>query len=201
MSAPPASERARHHALRERAEARAVPARLAVAAAVSHSSRRSRVNPTRTSVTMMACSMSYAWLARKAACSAARAAASRTSSTAARHRAGRRQRGQQRHELDRRPETPAPRARWRSRPRRAGQQRPSGQQQRDGRRRHQAAPQVVEDLPARDERKPVALPARSRRHDRQQPAAESASRRAPSGAAASRARARSTGSRRRLRRR
>ena len=82
-----------------------------------------------------------------------------------------------------------------------GSSSPSGQQQRDGRRRHQAAAQVVEDLPPRDERQPVALPAAI---GRARPAAASrgsASRRAPSGAAASRARARSTGSRRRLRRR
>ncbi len=46
---------------------------------------------------------------------------------------------------------------------------PPGHQERHGRRRHQAAPQVVEDLPPRDERQPIAPPAGARRHHGQQP--------------------------------
>ena len=37
------------------------------------------------------------------------------------------------------------------------------------RRRHQAAPQIVEDLPARDERQAIALQARTGRHERKEP--------------------------------
>ena len=53
--------------------------------------------------------------------------------------------------------------------RRARQHGPAGDEQRDRRRRQEAAPQVVEDLPARDERQPVAAPAVSRGHDGKQP--------------------------------
>ena len=51
----------------------------------------------------------------------------------------------------------------------AGQRRPREQQQGHGRGRHQAAPQVVEDLPAGDERQAVAAHAGTRRDDREQP--------------------------------
>ena len=44
-----------------------------------------------------------------------------------------------------------------------------GDEQRDERRRHEAAAQVVEDLPARDERQAIALEAGAGRHPREQP--------------------------------
>ena len=49
------------------------------------------------------------------------------------------------------------------------QHRPRQQQQRDGRGCHQAASQVVEDLPARDQRQPVAARAGTGRDERKQP--------------------------------
>ena len=54
-------------------------------------------------------------------------------------------------------------------PRIAGQRRPREQQQGDGRGRHQAPPQVVQDLPAGDERKAVATQPGTGRDDREQP--------------------------------
>ena len=53
--------------------------------------------------------------------------------------------------------------------RRTRQHGPAQEQQGDHRRRHQAAPQIVENLPARDQRQPVALRTVRRRHERKEP--------------------------------
>ena len=50
-----------------------------------------------------------------------------------------------------------------------GQHGPPGDEQRQQRRRHEAAAQIVENLPAADERQRVALEAAPRRHERKQP--------------------------------
>ena len=51
----------------------------------------------------------------------------------------------------------------------AGEKGPAGDEQRHQGRRDQAAPQVVENLPARDQRQAVALEAGARRHPGEQP--------------------------------
>ncbi len=151
------------------------PPRAALAAVVSHSSSRRRVTPRRTSVMPIACTRSHASLAMKVSC-----------------RPSARRRGL----ADRRPSrarTDAhdwPRPRTAQRPRRPtrpretrvaasatsgpdrrmpGQHRPPEHEQQQRRRRQQAAAQVVEDLPARDERQPVARQPGARRHERKQP--------------------------------
>ncbi len=57
----------------------------------------------------------------------------------------------------------------RPRRRQARQEEPAADEHRQNRRWHQAASQVVEDLPSSDERQPVALVSRGRRHEREQP--------------------------------
>ncbi len=59
----------------------------------------------------------------------------------------------------------------RERPQRgvAGHRRPAVEQDQNRRRRDEAPPQVVEDLPARDQRKPIARDAGSRRHPGKEP--------------------------------
>ena len=82
----------------------------------------------------------------------------------------------------------------RRRPREDG---PGGDEQHDQRRRDQAAPQVVEDLPARDRRQPVgARRHRWRRGPCARSSARSASRRGPSGAGGRRSSDSGAGSRR-----
>ena len=164
---------------------------------VSHSSRRRRVTTRRTSVIAIACSRSDASLAMKASCSptarggrlqilgrraqedAPRLPAARTAQDLeCEDDAGKRERRQ---------------AGGRPHQRVARQDGPAEHEQEQRRRRHQAAPEVVEDLPSRDERQTIALHAGPRRHERKQPPTGSASRRAPSGAAAARGRGRWTG--------
>ena len=67
---------------RTNTRARGRPARPALAAAVSHSSKRRCVTPRRITVTPMACSMSAACVARNATCRTARAVAVLNSSPA-----------------------------------------------------------------------------------------------------------------------
>ncbi len=147
--------------------------RAALAAAVSHSSNPRRVNTSRIRVTRTAWTISYAWLARKASWSRTRARPPPASSRRPRRKARQGCCGfgpvdrleHQREEGEcggrddeRRPERGASR-----------QDRPGGEEQRHGRGGEEAAPQVVEDLPSRDHRQPVALESATGGHEREQP--------------------------------
>ena len=148
-------------------------ARAACAAAVSHSRRRRCVMTSRTSVRAMACTISQAWNGRKTSVRSACAKAVLRSSTRPRRwtRAGscaaRRSRswnegGDERERDDREAaEGPDERA--------ARQQRPRGREEGEERGRHEAAPEVVEDLPLADERQAVLREALRRRDQREEP--------------------------------
>ena len=152
---------------------RGAAVRWATAAAVSHCSSRLLAVTSRASVRPTACSMSHAWCARNVSCSSTRAMSACRSSL--KPRMNTRQpcaRGGPPTSCSSRASTgntTAPIAIAVHAEGVPGSTVQPARNNADQRRRHQAAPQVVENLPARDERQAVALDAVARRHVREQP--------------------------------
>ena len=147
--------------------------RSALAAAVSHSSMRPRVAASRTRVRPIACTLSQAWLARNVSCRpvCARAVVASSRITRRKTRQGCWVGGPPRVLRASGIEAEGERGQDRGRPEPGAsrENRPREQQQGHGRGRHQAPPQVVEDLPAGDERQAVAAEAGAGGHDREEP--------------------------------